>query len=126
MISLSTSSSSLADANIGTYTKKFANSDLLIEAHLIVSGYNGLVPHAILHFGNTQVQVQYISQIIPGPLTTLNFIAHIATNTIITAQALSMSFKTKSFSVLCPNESHCPGSGCGQTVSIFKITEIPK
>ena len=114
------------DINLGQYNKQYTNSNLFIEAYLSVAGSNGVVPSASFVCGGLINQAQYITQVSSGPLTTLTFIGRLVGNTSTGDQALAIRFKAAPFVTLNPNETHCPGSGCGQTISNVKITEIPR
>lgn len=123
-ITLSTPVAFATDINIGNYTKKYINSDLFIEAYLTVAGANGGVPSVSFVFGGFVYQSQYVNQLSAQPLTTLTFIGRITGNTLVGNHALVLRFKAACFVTLNPNDTH--GSGCGQTVSNFKITEVPR
>ena len=142
-ITLSAPLAFATDMTIGEYHKTYANSDLFIEAYLTVAGVTAIAVHppgdhggpsvsfvfggcTAFVLGGSAYQSHYVNQLSTPPLTTLTFIVCITGNKLTGKQGLGLRFKEAPFTTLNPNETHCPGSGCGQTMSTFKITEIPK
>ena len=111
--------------NVGNFNKQQANTSLIIEAHLCVYGRNNVYPAVDFVFGNCSSRGQYINQSTTGNLTILSFIVCMYAGMIVGgSQQLSIKFNNQPFTLLNCNENDCPGSGIGQTVSTFKITEF--
>ena len=108
---------------IGNYTKKFQNSDLIIEAYMRVSGFAHITFNLDFCLGYTTGRAQYVS-LLQEPTTTLTFIGQIIGNNLSGSQPLSLKIDKEPFDVLSPNDTGF--RGVGQTVSIFKITETRK
>ena len=121
-ITLSTPLAFATGMHVGPYHKRYAKSDLFIEAYLTVAGMNAVVPSVSFEFCGSVCQAQYVSQLSTPPLTTLTFIGRITCNTATGNQGLVLRFKEAPFTTLNPDDI----PGCGQTVSNFKITEIPR